>query len=192
MTRPSTPADDEALPVGPDADEVVDEDALIDAGLPRDGSGQMVVPGSDRKVSLAHRLYNGEAGLDVVGHSKLIYRITAVVVLVCLLSMIFRGFNFGIDFEGGSSFRLPGESSQLTDVRAAAEGAGADVASAQVVGGNTILVRAGQLDNDGETAVIDAMAKAAGIDPKQVSPETVSAQWGSDITDQALIALAVF
>jgi preprotein translocase subunit SecF len=40
--------------------------------------------------------------------------------------------------------------------------------------------------------VVDAMAKAAGIDPNQVSPETVSAQWGSDITDQALIALVVF
>ncbi|HEV7187758.1 MAG TPA: protein translocase subunit SecF, partial [Blastococcus sp.] len=96
MTRPSTPADDGAIPVGSDADEQqdpgtvlaesaasVDEDALVDAGLPRDGSGQRVVPGSDRRVSMAHRLYNGEAGLDVVGHSRLIYKITAVVMLIC-------------------------------------------------------------------------------------------------------------
>jgi len=213
MTRPQSPAGEE-VPVGTATDEqqdtdavladaagAADEDALADAGLPRDpaavpDAAAKSVPGTSRRpehrVALTHRLYNGEAGLDVVGHSKLIYRITAVVVLLCLLSMIFRGFNFGIDFEGGSSFRLPGDTSQLTEVRTAAEGAGADVASAQVVGGNTILVRAGQLDNAGETAVIDAMAKAAGIDAKQVSPETVSAQWGSDITDQALIALAVF
>jgi preprotein translocase subunit SecF len=213
MTRPHSPAGEE-VPVGTEADELqdsdvvladaaaaADEDALADAGLPRDSEAVPEgaadsVPGTarrpERRVSLTHRLYNGEAGLDVVGHSKLIYRITAVVVLICLLSMIFRGFNFGIDFEGGSSFRLPGDSSQLADVRIAAEGAGAEVASAQVVGGNTILVRAGQLDNAGETAAIDAMAKAAGIDPNQVSPETVSAQWGSDITDQALIALVVF
>ena len=100
-------------------------------------------------MSLSHRLYNGEAGLDVVGHSKLIYKITAVVVLVCLLSMIFRGFNFGIDFEGGNSFKVPGTSEQLSEVRAAAEDAGAEVATAQVVGGNTVLLRTGQLGDRG-------------------------------------------
>src|SRR4051794_16870830 len=192
MTRPSTPADDEALPVGPDADEVVDEEDLVDAGLPRDGSGQMVVPGSDRKVSLAHRLYNGEAGLDVVGHSRLIYKITAVVVLICLLSMIFRGFNFGIDFEGGNSFRVPASSEQLTEIRTAAEKAGAQVATAQVVGGNTVLLRTGQLSTQGEATVRDAVAQAAGVTPQQVSPDAVSADWGKDITTQALIALVVF
>ena len=51
MTRPDTPADDEAIPVGTDADEQqdadavlaessasADEDALADAGLPREGT----------------------------------------------------------------------------------------------------------------------------------------------------------
>ena len=38
----------------------------------------------------------------------------------------------------------------------------------------------------------NAIAEAAGIDPAQVSPESVSADWGKDITDQALIALVVF
>jgi preprotein translocase subunit SecF len=210
MTRPDTPAGqqpdtDEVIPVGSDADEQqdadtvlaessaeADEEALVDAGLPRSGSGQMIVPGSDRKVSLAHRLYNGEVGLDVVGHSKLIYKVTAVVVLVCLLSMIFRGFNFGIDFEGGNSFKVPGTSEQLSEVRTAAEDAGADVATAQVVGGNTVLLRTGQLGVEEERTVRDAIAEAAGVAPEEVSPESVSADWGNDITDQALIALVVF
>jgi len=205
MTRPNTPDDDGAIPVGTDADEQqdaaavldessasADEEALIDAGLPREGSGQRVVPGSDRRVSLAHRLYNGEVGLDVVGRSRLIYKVTAVVVLLCLLSMIFRGFNFGIDFEGGNSFRVAGTSQELDAVRAAAEDAGADVATAQVVGGDEILLRTGQLDAEGELTVRDAVAEAAGVDPTEVSADAVSAEWGNDITDQALIALAVF
>jgi preprotein translocase subunit SecF len=218
MTRPDAPAGDE-LPVGTEAEEqqdadavladaaaAADEEALADAGLPRDPAAvpegvpaaSAPVPSEDvarrpeRRAALSHRLYNGEAGLDVVGRSRLIYKVTAVVVLLCLASMLFRGFNFGIDFAGGSSFRLPGTSAQLEEVRTAAEDAGAEVASAQVVGGNTLLIRAGQLDNDTESVVIDAMAGAAGIDANQVSPETVSAEWGSDITDQALIALAVF
>ena len=212
MTRPDTPAGstadpDEVVRVGTDADEQdagavlaessasADEDALADAGLSRDGSElgeEGAVRRPERRVSLSHRLYNGEAGLDVVGRSRLIYKITAVVVLLCLLSIVFRGFNFGIDFEGGNSFKVPGTSQQLTEVRTAAENAGAQVASAQVVGGSTVLLRTGQLDAGAEQQVRDAIAQAAGVDPQQVSPESVSADWGKDITNQALIALVVF
>jgi preprotein translocase subunit SecF len=66
------------------------------------------------------------------------------------------------------------------------------VASAQIVGGGTVLLRTSALDNDTEREVVDAVAAAAGVQPDEVSPQAVSAEWGQDITDQALIALAVF
>ncbi|MGY1804007.1 protein translocase subunit SecF [Blastococcus sp. SYSU D00922] len=172
------------------AEQPADEQALADAGLPQEVGDSSVRVRT--RAGLGHRLYNGEAGLDVVGRSGLIYRVTAVVVALCLLSMVFRGFNFGIDFEGGNSFRLPGTEQQLEEVRTAAEDAGAEVATAQVVGGDTLLLRTGTLDNDTERDVVDAIAGAAGVEASQVSPESVSAEWGRDITDQALIALVVF
>jgi preprotein translocase subunit SecF len=194
--------EDEVVPVGTEADEARDashaadeaaasmgDDDLAEAGLPREGAAE---PVAAPRASLAHRLYNGEAGLNVVGRSRLVYKITAGIVLLCLAAMLFRGFNFGIDFAGGNSFRLPGEESSLSDVREAAEGAGADVASAQIVGGDTVLLRTGALEGDAEREVVAAVAEAAGVDPGQVSPESVSADWGRDITDQALVALVVF
>ncbi|MGY1723760.1 protein translocase subunit SecF [Blastococcus sp. SYSU DS0533] len=191
MTRPTDPA--EPTP----AQEPVDtgEEALADAGLPQDPAGDDVAaPPAPRagRAGLAHRLYNGEAGLDVVGRSRLIYKITAVVVLLCIASMVFRGFNFGIDFAGGNSFRLPGTQEQLQEARTAAEDAGAEVATAQVVGGDTLLIRTAQLDNETERAVVEELAETVGISPAEVSPQAVSAEWGQDITDQALVALAVF
>jgi preprotein translocase subunit SecF len=196
--------EDADIPVGTEADESqdpaevlaessasADEQALADAGLPAEGAAG-AEPTAPRRAGLGHRLYNGEVGLDVVGRSRLIYKISAVVLLLCVASMVFRGFNFGIDFAGGNSFRLPGSSEQLADIREAAEGTGAEVATAQIVGGDTVLLRTEQLDNDGERAVVDAVAAAAGIESSQVSPESVSAEWGRDITDQALIALVVF
>ncbi|HEV7726049.1 MAG TPA: protein translocase subunit SecF [Modestobacter sp.] len=191
---PATPAEeagDESLPeatVRDDAAAPADETALAEAGLPAEGEP---TPGPAR-TSLAHRLYNGEAGLDVVGRRKFWYRVTAVVMLLCIGSMVFRGFNFGIDFAGGNSIRVPASSSQLADIRTAAEDAGAQVASAQVVGGNSVLLRTSALDNDTENAVVAAVADAAGVDPSEVSPQSVSADWGRDVTDQALIALVVF
>jgi preprotein translocase subunit SecF len=106
--------------------------------------------------------------------------------------MVVRGFNFGIEFAGGNSLRVPAESSQLADIRQAAEDAGAQVSSAQVVGGNSVLLRTEALDPQQEDAVVAAVAEAAGVPTDQVSPQAVSADWGGDVTDQALIALAVF
>jgi preprotein translocase SecF subunit len=204
MTGRDPRPDDGELPVGTDADEAAaigdaagapagqasGDVALADAGLPREGDTGTARP--RHRASLVHRLYNGEAGLDVVGRSRLIYRVTAVVLVLCVAAIVFRGFNLGIDFAGGNSLRLPGSVEQLDEVQEAAEAAGAEVASAQVVGGNTLLLRTGALDNDTERAVVDAVAGAAGVDPSQVSPESVSPEWGQDITRQALIALAVF
>jgi preprotein translocase subunit SecF len=171
-----------------DAADSADDTALAEAGLPAEGEP---APGPAR-ASLASRLYNGEAGLDVVGRRKFWYRVTAVVVLLCLLAMVVRGFQFGIDFAGGNSIRVPATASQLTEISDAAKSAGADVASAQVVGGNSVLLRTAELDNDTEAAVVAAVAQAAGVDPAEVSPQSVSADWGRDVTDQALVALVVF
>ncbi|MDT0276979.1 protein translocase subunit SecF [Blastococcus goldschmidtiae] len=197
------PGSEEAVvPVGTDADEARDaghasdeaaasmgDDALADAGLLREGGAEQA---GRPRASLAHRLYNGEAGLDVVGRSRLIYKITAVILLLSLAAMLFRGFNFGIDFAGGNSFRLPGTESELSQIREAADEAGAEVASAQIVGGDSVLLRTGALESDAERQVVEAVAEAAGVAPNQVSPESVSADWGRNITDQALVALVVF
>jgi preprotein translocase subunit SecF len=184
-------ADDRSDEVLADAALAADDDALTDAGLPQ--AGKRVVAAPHRKDSLAHRLYNGEAGLNVVGNAKRIYVITAVLVLVCLGAMIFRGFNFGIEFAGGNSFRVPGTSADISAVQSAAEDAGAAVAGApQIVGGDSILLRTGALSNAEEADVVDAVAAAVDVSPDQVTQQAVSAAWGQDITNQALIALVVF
>ncbi|WP_138758417.1 protein translocase subunit SecF [Modestobacter altitudinis] len=204
---PRDPHDAADVPLGTDADETVDDgavlteaaddstgdQALADAGLPAEG-GSAATSGrrAPARSSLAHRLYNGEAGLDVVNRRRTWFRVTAVVVLLCALLMVFRGFNFGIEFAGGNSLRVPASSEQLADIRQAAEDAGAEVSSAQVVGGNSVLLRTEALDNATEDTVVAAVAQAAGVSAEEVSPQSVSADWGGDVTNKALLALAVF
>src|SRR3954465_3110142 len=124
------------VPAGTDAEETVDDgavlaeaagdstgdQALADAGLPTEGeTAEQKARRAPARSSLAHRLYNGEAGLDVVNKRRFWFKVTGVVVLVCVLLIVFRGFNFGIEFAGGNSIRVPAESSQLSEVRQAAE-----------------------------------------------------------------------
>jgi preprotein translocase subunit SecF len=204
---PSNRSDAADVPLGTDADETVDDgavlaeaagdstgdQALADAGLAAEGgSAAATARRAPARSSLAHRLYNGEAGLDVVNRRRFWFKVTGVVVLLCVLLMVFRGFNFGIEFAGGNSLRVPATSEQLSDVRQAAEDAGAQVSSAQVVGGNSVLLRTEALSPDQEDAVVAAVAAAAGVTPEQISPQSVSADWGGDVTNKALIALVVF
>ena len=84
-----------------DAAAAADDDALADAGLPLEGDDAGEAPRRAR-VSLAHRLYSGEAGLDFIGKRKLWYGSPPSWCCSASLSIIFRGFNFGIEFAGGN------------------------------------------------------------------------------------------
>jgi len=143
-------------------------------------------------ASIGTRLYRGELGYDFIGRRRRWYIISAVFVGLCLASMLFRGFNFGIEFEGGNSFQFPGTEQQLEQAEAAAQDTGVEVASAQVVGQDSILLRTAELSNETAAEVSSAVAGALGIEVTSVSNSAVSAQWGGDITTKALQALAVF
>lgn len=55
------------------------------------------------------RLYTGDAAIDFVGRRKLWYVITMGLVVISLLAMLVRGFNLGIDFEGGTKLSMPAD-----------------------------------------------------------------------------------
>jgi len=60
-----------------------------------------------RARDFGNQLYSGERSFDFVARRKTWYIIGAVAVIFALLLPVARGgFNFGIEFRGGSEFRL--------------------------------------------------------------------------------------
>jgi preprotein translocase subunit SecF len=58
---------------------------------------------------LGNDLYSGKKSIDVVGRRKIFYIIGIAVVIASILVPIVKGgFNFGIEFRGGSEFRIDG------------------------------------------------------------------------------------
>jgi preprotein translocase subunit SecF len=138
------------------------------------------------------RLYLGEIGYDFIGRRKVWYAVSAALILICLGSMIFRGFNLGVEFAGGERFRSPGAVSQLEEVTQAVEDAGAVVTSAQAVGDNQLVVITADLSEAQSGEVSAAIAEAVEVDAADVTNTTTSASWGRDVTSKALQGLLVF
>ncbi|MEU7845061.1 protein translocase subunit SecF [Micromonospora sp. NPDC049114] len=150
---------------------------------------------------LASRLYNGEAGLNVVGRRKLWFGVAGILILIAILSVSIRGFSLGIEFAGGNSFQVPAsvgtlnQAEEQVDAALAAEGGGAEVVTAQKVGGtggDTYELRTGQLSAEQATAVKADIAKRFGINADQISGNQVSEAWGSQVTSRAVLGLVIF
>ncbi len=140
------------------------------------------------------RLYRGETTFDFIGSRRRWYLASAVLLLVCVVSFLVRGFNFGIEFEGGTQFQFAAPASVSPDeVTRVVEDAGARTGAApQVVGsGGTrqIVVKTGQLSVPEQDKVKQALATRFS---EQVSVSSVSSSWGGDITRKALRALVIF
>jgi preprotein translocase subunit SecF len=143
--------------------------------------------------SLFRRLNAGEAVFDFIGHRKRWYWISAVLLLLSITSFIVRGFNFGIEFDGGTQFQFRATTAQPAEVQQVAEQAGADVQNTpQIVGSGgsrSILVKTGELSAPDQTKIKNALQSAFG---QQVNVEAVSSSWGSDITKAAIRGLVIF
>ncbi|MFJ1760017.1 protein translocase subunit SecF [Amycolatopsis sp. NPDC088138] len=176
--------------------------------LGRDADGDTKVaakPG--KRDSIFRRLYVGTGAFDVVGKRKRWYIFFAVLVLVCLASMIFRGFNFGIEFEGGTQIQMPsaGVHGVITEDQAKEsfqKALGHQPAETQKVGtgaASTIQIRSEVLDAADVAKVKQTLFQDLGPigsnnqpSVQAISDSAVSASWGGEISQKALIALLVF
>ncbi|OBH30175.1 protein-export membrane protein SecF [Mycobacterium sp. E1715] len=149
------------------------------------------------------RLYTGTGAFEVIGRRRLWYGISGAIVAVAILSILLRGFTFGIDFKGGTTVSFPRgtvQTSQVSDVFR--KTIGRDPESVVIVGNGgsaTVQIRSETLTNDQTAKLRNALFDAfqpKGADGKPskqaISDAAVSETWGDQITNKALIALVVF
>ncbi|ANH39384.1 preprotein translocase subunit SecF [Nocardioides dokdonensis FR1436] len=153
-----------------------------------------------RYSRLGNALYTGDRSIDFVGKKWLWYAISVVLVAVAILGVSVRGLDLGIEFTGGTQYRVSlGASAtqqQADELRASVSGTGVDGAASPVVstlGEQALLVQTGQLSQDDSDTVARAIVEATGIDPAaDLSQEDIGASWGADVARSSLIGLAVF
>ncbi|MFE7202981.1 protein translocase subunit SecF [Pseudonocardia alni] len=153
------------------------------------------------------RLTTGTANVDIIGRRRTWYIGFGVLIAVCLLSLVFRGFNLGIDFTGGSQIQLPAtgangtiSTQQVDRVYEGVIGFAPEVT--QSVGSRdaaSIVLQSEPLTPEQLVPLREALftqLQPLGADgapsAASISDSQVSGTWGGEVTTQALIALAVF
>ena len=140
-------------------------------------------------------LYSGKRSIDFIGRQKQWYAFSAVLIALALVGLFARGLNFGIEFRGGSEYRLTSVSNTAGyEDRAKSAIAEAGIPGnvlATVIGGTSVRVQT-EAANEKNEAAKAALAKAFGVDEKTVSASLIGPSWGETVSQKAIQALIVF
>lgn len=136
---------------------------------------------------------------DIVKHKVWWFALSAVLVTLSIISIIMNGFNFGIDYTGGTildmQFKQPVTVAQVREV---IDSADMDLGSSVIqLSGVTdqessqdVMIRMRNLSSDESQAVATQLNdKLGGADVKRI--ESVGAVIGSEVTKNAILNLAV-
>jgi preprotein translocase subunit SecF len=148
--------------------------------------------------SAAGRLFHGETAIDFYGRRRRGFVISTILIVLALVSLLARGLDLGLDFEGGVAWQVPATTSMDLDVaRSILEANGVESTNAklqklQSASESTIRIQVGDQTAEVRLAVQNALAERAGVEPQDVSVTSVSSSWGRAITEKAVRALVVF
>ncbi|MEA2704023.1 MAG: preprotein translocase subunit SecF [Actinomycetota bacterium] len=142
--------------------------------------------------TLRYRLYHGETSFEFVGRAKLWFAVSAVFILIGIVSLFTQGLNYGIDFKGGTSWEVIAPGVSVAEARSSLQSVGLGSAKIQIQGADIVRVQADSGTPEEQAAVTNKLAELGKVDPGQVSLNDVGPSWGKDVTKKARTALIVF
>jgi len=151
-----------------------------------------------KKPGFAHRLWTGEISYNFVGHARWWYIASAILILVSIVSLLVRGLDLGIEFRGGSNFKVnvtEVTSATVDDFRQAVLRSGVsglDGTNVTTIGTTRVSVETRALNAIEQVEVRQAIAHQAGTTSEKVDYQQIGASWGQQVTRQAGIALVAF
>lgn len=149
------------------------------------------------------RMYSREGAVDFMGRRKTWYGITVGLVIAAVLAMLLRGFNLGIDFEGGTKIAMPAGDLVAEEVEETfTEATGITPELTQIVGAgdartleiNSEHLTQEQIDQARQAIFEKYQPEDAEGNPSAdaIGDSTVSESWGDTITKRMLLAMGAF
>jgi len=146
--------------------------------------------------NIGGRLYRGEVSVEFVRRQKLWYTISAVILLISIAALVFRGLNYSVEFKGGSVFQFTDRSATTAEITNVVTGAGggsdAIVQKLTTAGKQSWQVQTAKVPFSTQTKIEDALVSHFNLGSDAVSVRFVGPSWGSQISAKALQALIAF
>jgi len=141
-----------------------------------------------------NRLHSGEKTYPIVGQRRRWFMVSAVLMTLAVLLLVFVRLNPGIDFRGGTEYTLPGVSNPDTAIAVdvVAKALPTEEPRVAVVGGDNIRVQLGQLEQAQVDSLAADLADAYGILSTEVSSSFIGPTWGQDVSSKAVQGLVIF
>jgi preprotein translocase subunit SecF len=139
-------------------------------------------------------LYSGRRTIEFVERRRIWYAIAGALSLISLLALVLIGLSPGIEFRGGSEYRLTNVSDASTLI---GEDAVKDVvpgsqAIVSKLDKNSIRVQTEKLTEKQSEGIKTSLAKAYKVPETTISASFVGPSWGADVSRKAIQGLIVF
>ncbi|MSO27099.1 MAG: protein translocase subunit SecF [Candidatus Nanopelagicales bacterium] len=144
------------------------------------------------RIGIGQRLYQGQVSFNFVGRRRTWYAISAIILLVSIGALLFRGLNLGIEFRGGADFAISNATCSIEQARAVAEAKTGSQAIVTSAVNGTIRVQTESLTSAESSVLAGELADLCGVQKAEIKVQVVGPTWGSEISKKALQALVVF
>ncbi|MFW5474037.1 protein translocase subunit SecF [Knoellia sp. CPCC 206450] len=145
---------------------------------------------------LGNDLYTGRKSIPVVPKRRTFYIVSLVLMAIAVAGLGINKLNLGLEFSGGSEFRVTNTSVPADYESKAREALGAADDSQGVrvskLGAGTVRVQTERLDDAESARVRTELAQTFSVGEDKVSATFIGPSWGDSVTKQALRALVIF
>jgi preprotein translocase subunit SecF len=147
-------------------------------------------------AQFGNELYTGKRSFDIVGRQKTWYAVSLVLLILAGIGLFGRGLNVGLEFRGGSEFRVSSvtnmdnfEARGKTAVGTLATGSDVVVTK---IGTDTVRIQTEKFQNTLTAKVESALASEFRVADNKISASTIGASWGASVSQKAITALIWF
>ena len=140
------------------------------------------------------RIYRNQLNINFASLWRRSLWISLALVLISVGSFLLRGFNLGIEFEGGVSWELASSETSTEEIRDALRPVGLADARIQSLGGDLYRIR-GEVSETNLAEIREvsaALGELSGVNEDDISYSAVGPSWGSEITNSMRNALIAF
>jgi SecD/SecF fusion protein len=142
-------------------------------------------------VASVHRKFN----IDFMGNRRIMFAVSAVLLVIAIAALVVRGLTFGVEFTGGTVINVVNAKSiTIEEMRKAFAESGipnAQVQESTINGVRGFIVRTEVTDPkvaNADTAKVAAITK---LPSGEFQVTTIGPGWGKNVTNKALVALGV-